>query len=474
MPGIPISMTFRIAALRLAVAGLTMLGLGACSSLPTREHAMPDLPAGFSQPGSAPVTEAWWRGFQDTQLDQLIAHALQHNFSLRAVWDRLDQAAALARKSRAGYFPQLDASAAAGRTSVHNGTENSEYSAGLSAAYEVDLWGRVRSSAQAADLDRQASAAQLQTAALTLSAQIASAWYQFAEQSALAELQQRQLDTNRQVLELVTLRFQHGQVGATDVLQQRQLVESTRGDLALTQAQRQVLRHQLAVLLGEAPGTSLIPEPAPGLQVQLPELPGTGVPAQRLQQRPDVQQRWLTLQAADRRVAAALAERFPRLSLSGTATASASRSADLFDDWIGNLAANLLLPVIDGGQRRAEVQRTEAVASEALNEYRQTLLDAFGEVEDALTREQRQQEYLASVDQQLRLSRLAIERLRDSYRNGAVDYLRVLNALLTDQSLERSRLQARRQWIEYRIALHRALAGGWTPVRPGAAMAEGS
>jgi len=463
---------------RLVAASLLVLVLTACSLATTRDESAVSapLPTAFSAGGVAALPERWWQSFADPQLDELVAQALGQNFSLRAVWDRLDQAAAVARQAGADYYPSLGASASAGRERVHTGTTRSDdqFSAGFSAAYEIDLWGRVRSSAQAAEFDRQATAAQLQTAALTLSSQVATTWYQLAEQVAQATLLQQQLDTNVKVLELITLRFRQGEAGAVDVLQQRQLVESVRGDLKLVEAQVGVLRHQLAVLLGGTVETLQLPEPSQAQLVELPPLPATGVPLQQLQQRPDVRQQWLNLLAADQRVAVAVADRYPRLSLSAAATSNSDTASDLFNNWLANLSANLLLPVIDGGRRRAEVARTRAVAVEALNNYRQALVQGFAEVEDALVQEQQQREYLVSLDKQLQLSRQAIARLRDSYRNGAVDYLRVLDALLSNQTLERTRLQARRQLLDYRIALHLALAGGWQPQRPLAALEKES
>lgn len=458
------------------LTAMLLLMLSGCGLVAERHGTALPAPDTFSISGEAALQERWWKAFGDPDLDALIEHALHRNFSLRSVWSRLDQAAAVARKAGSDRYPSLDASAGAERLSERDGTttESSRYSAALSAAYEVDLWGRVRSTAEAAELDRRATQAQLQTAALTLSAEVATTWYQYAEQQAQVDLLARQLDTNEQVRELVTLRFRHGQVGAIDVLQQRQLAESSRGDLALARSRAAVLRHRLAVLLGEDPATEVIPEPSAGALVSLPTLPATGVPALQLQQRPDVRQGWLALQAADRRVAAAVAERLPRLSLGASASDTSRDHRDLFDDWLGNIAANLLLPVIDGGNRRAEVDRTRAVAEEAWNDYRQALLEAWAEVEDALVQERRQAEYLDSLAVQTRLSKQAIERLYDRYRNGAVDYIRVLDAALTDQSLERSQLQARRQWIEYRIALHRALAGGWDVARPADEAVSGS
>lgn len=461
---------------RLMVTGLLLLST-ACSLVDERPSAdgAPPLPETFVQRGASAAPPHWWRALADAQLNALIERALAGNFSLRAAWARLDQAAALAREAGAAYYPTLDASAATTRNLTKNGASiaDSQYLAGLSAAYEVDLWGRVRSSVQAAELDHQASAAQLQTAALSVASEVANTWYRLAADYAQAQLLAQQLDTNEKVLELVTLRFRHGRAGAIDVLQQRQLVESTRGDLALARAAITVTRQQLAVLLGGTTDTLEVPAAARARLIQVPPLPATGVPIERLQQRPDVRQDWLALRAADQRVAVAVAERYPRLSLTADTSASSDAARDLFGDWLSNLSANVLLPVIDGGRRRAALERARAVSAEALDTWRQALVTGFSEVQNALVREQRQREYLASIERQLQLSKQAIDRLRDSYRNGAVDYLRVLDALLTDQALERTALEARRQLIEFRIDLHRALAGGWEPVRLPSVVAGG-
>ncbi|MCK4509835.1 MAG: TolC family protein, partial [Desulfuromonadales bacterium] len=167
------------------------------------------------------------------------------------------------------------------------------------------------------------------------------------------------------------------------------------------------------------------------------------------------------LEAADQRVAAAVADRFPRLSLTGRANTTDEQIENLFDDWLTSLAANLLAPLIDGGRRLAEVERSQAVAAENFHIYGQTVLDALAEVEDALTQELRQLEYLLSINRQLELAEQATSRIRDRYLNGAEDYQRILGALLSKQLLQRTQLSARRELFVNRINLCRALAGGW-------------
>lgn len=443
-----------------------LLVFAGCTTVPLRDPDAVPLPADFSGSGADNLPEHWWESFGDAVLDRLIEQALAKNFSLQSVWARLDQAAAVERIASAELYPSLDVDGSAGRSWSHNsrGTTTNVYSIGAMAGYEVDLWGRIDSNSKVATLDRQATEAELTAAAISLSAEVATTWYQLVEQYGQQVLVSSQLETNTRVLELITLRFRRGKVGATDVLQQRQLAESNRGELANVKSLIGVLEHQLAILLGATPD-SRVSEPQAEL-ISLPPLPVTGIPAELVQRRPDLRQQFYSLQAADQRTAAAVADRFPRINLLGSTDSLASDVDDLFNNWLSNLTANLVAPVIDGGRRRAEVDRSRAVTEQSLSDYRQQLIDALGEVEDALLREQQQRAFIDSLDKQLVLSGQVIGRVRDSYLFGAVDYLRVLDVLITNQNLERSRLTAQRDLIDNRIALCRALAGGWTLERP--------
>jgi outer membrane protein TolC len=161
-----------------------------------------------------------------------------------------------------------------------------------------------------------------------------------------------------------------------------------------------------------------------------------------------------------------VADQFPRLSLTARAEAWGDRVRGLFDNWLASIAANLTAPLLDGGRRGAEVDRTRAVAAERLHPYGQAVLDALREVEDALVQERQQQELLASLERQLDLATKADGQARENYAKGAEDYLRVLTALQALHRLQRDRLTAKRQLIEYRIDLYRALGGGWGLTRP--------
>ncbi len=412
----------------------------------------------------------WWTQLDDPDLAALIDTALRGNFSLRATWDRLRQAEAAHTAARAPLLPAADGSAGAGRSASHTEPRPTAYansfSLGAMVSYEVDLWGRVRSTADAAALDARAAAEDIRAAAMTLTGQVAATWYRVVELRRQLALLDEQIATNSEVLEIVTLNFRRGRVGATDVLQQRQVLERTRGERELVGRQLAAQTTALAVLIGENPG-DYIPPPAEGLPApgDLPPLP---VPAAWLRARPDIRTAELRVAAADKRTAAAIANQFPRVTLSGSAETTARRVRDLFDNWLASLAASLTAPLFDAGLRRAEVARSRAAAAERLNAYGQTLLTALGEVTSALAEEAHQRRYVASLAEQLELSDASVERIRENYTKGAMEFTRFLTTQLSHQQLQRTHLTARRELLDRRIALHRAL--GWRGDLPAPAL----
>lgn len=201
--------------------------------------------------------------------------------------------------------------------------------------------------------------------------------------------------------------------------------------------------------------------PGPLALPELPPLPEAGLPADMLASRPDVRAAQARLAAADYRVAAAVADRLPSLSLTGSAGYSAVRSQDLWNSQAWSMAASALAPVFDAGRRAAEVSRTKAKVDEALALYTQTILTAFREVEDALVQERKQREYVESVREQLDLATSTLREARERYSNGLSDYLPVLAAVQSHHQIERELVSARRQLISFRIQLYRSLGGSW-------------
>jgi NodT family efflux transporter outer membrane factor (OMF) lipoprotein len=449
----------------LIVAGLVLVG--GCARAVREPEPPVEVPASFSASGPAPLQVKWWKAFEDEELNVLIEQALTGNLTLQTAWDRLAQAQAVAEQAAAILWPQADVQAGAGRTRTENerGTTYSTlYSVGVAAAYEVDLWSRLRSTRRAAWLDVQAGRDAVDTAALTVAAAIANTWYQLAEAKALLQIANEQIETNTKVLDIVTVQFRKGKAAAADVLRQRQLVASTEAQALLAEETVHLLQYTLSVLLGKRPelGWQQTTIPLP----ELPPQPALGVPTEVLWRRPDVRQAYRAVQAADQRLGAAVADQYPRLSLSASADTSAPSVHNLFDDWLANLAANAVQPLFDADRRKAEVKRQKAVVSQSIHNWSQTILDALEDVEAALTQERQQRKLVENTELRLRLARGTYERIRETFIKGQVDYIRVLESLQSLQRLQRDLITARRRLVQFRIDLYRSIAGGFELPQP--------
>lgn len=463
---------------RLTVVVLTALALVGCRSAAQPPALELAVPGEFSASGETVLDERWWRAFEDPRLDHLVTRSLHGNFDLAATWQRLLEARAAWELVAAERWPTLDAE---GEATVRRGDEgeSERFALGLAASYEIDLWGRIAARAAAEHHRAAASRADYRAAAISLSAEVAEAWFRLREARAQRALLLEQVATNEAVLELLRSRFGGGQVRHVDILRQRQLLAATRGELAANAATRELLAHRLALLQGRAPGALGDDVPPPAAQPRLPALPplpATGLPGALVERRPDVLRARLLLAAANRELAAAISDRYPRIALTGAVTTAAERPGDLFRNWIYTLAGNLLAPLFDGGARAAEVRRQEAVERRHLLAYAEAVITAFGEVEDALSRERWQRQRIESLAAQLELAHDALEELRTAYRNGVVDYLDVLIALRGNQGLQRELLAARGELVIHRIGLYRALAGGFdTPreIDPGTSVPAG-
>jgi len=405
----------------------------------------------------------WWRSLESLELNRLIEMGLADNLSLKQTWARLDQARALAVQAGASRYPDLtgDAVAAASRSRTGSGTTsgNEAYGLGLVSSYEVDMWGRLQAQRRAAALDVAASQEDLHTAAITLSAEVTLRWLGIIASRQQKALLEKQLQTNETVLELIQLRFRNAMVSALDVYQQKQLVENVQAEIPLVEEKERLQMHELAVLLGKPPGTTFYI--AADQFPNLPALPGVGLPADLLAARPDIKAAGRRLEAADWQIAEARANRLPALTLTARARYGESELDTLFDTWLLNLSANLSAPIIDGGFRKAEVDRTRAVAAERLAAYRDTVIKAVKEVEDALVREEKQQAHIEGLQQIIETAQKALEEAGARYRNGISDYLPVLTQLLSVQSLENNLILRQENRMAARVALHRALGGGW-------------
>jgi outer membrane protein, multidrug efflux system len=466
---IPLRIWRALKTIAVGLATMALLGPAGCVPFGTTRTALPvqDLPPAYTGDAVQGITPAhWWEAFNDAQLTGFVETALAENLTLKQWWARLAQARALAVVSGAARYPSLDVTAgtSSARQRTVNGRTRTEtvnaFDLGLASRYEIDLWGRVRAETEAAVLAVSATREDLNAAATTLAAEIAVRWVRLIARGLQKSLLQRQLETNQTRLELVELRYRKSMTSALDVFQQRQVVEGVRARIPLADQAERLLAHELALLMGKMPGAVA---PLERQDLVMPALPpAAGLPMDLLTQRPDVRAAALRLRADDRGVDAARADRLPSVRLTASAGYGAGTLDLLLDNWLLRLAGALTAPVFDGQRRQAEVARTRAVVEEDLADFRHTLLTAVKEVEDALVREDTLRRHIDGLAVQLDAARSALAEAGSQYRNGLNDYLPVLGALGSVQTLQQEMIDRKADLLVARVDLYRALGGTWT------------
>ncbi len=408
-------------------------------------------------------TAKWWLRFADPQLSALIDEALRTNLDLTQAFARLLQLEAGMAQARAKRRPNLDFSAQRTRESSPSFAGDftgSNESLSLAAGFEVDLWNKLKSIHSAAKLELTASAGDLQTLYLSISAEVADLYYLAVEQRAQLALNERAAGAATETLQLVETRYRRGLVSALDIYQARQNLAAIESSRPQFEANLAIAEHGLSLLLGRYPDGS-----DNGSLTELPPAPEAfpaGIPANLLSFRPDIMAALQRVKANDQRIAAAIADRFPSFNLLGNyGESSRDFSTGLIEGRIWSLTLNLLQPLYDGGRRKAEVARTRARFEESLALYRQTALAAFKEVEDALVNNRATESRITALQSLSNASDAALRLSLDNYLQGLSDYLPVLTAQQSDIDAASRLLTARRQLISDRISLARALGGSW-------------
>ena len=415
----------------------------------------------------------WWTGFKDPTLNALILEAQENNSNLRAAATRVHAAAAQAKMAGAPLYPQISARLSGSRrkqsfigfpvasagAGVASSTSNS-FGVSLDVSWELDLWGRLGAARAAALSDFQAAKAEHSGARLSLAAQTAKAWFAAIEALRQKELALATVENFRTSSELVSVRYERGLRPALDL----RLSLSTLATAEANSEQRRMLLdkavRQLEIMLGRYPSAELAPSES------LPILPDgipSGIPGSLVSRRPD-------LVAAERRLATSLARTkqakralYPRISLtSSVGTSSADLNNLLTGDYsVWNLASNLILPLLQGGRIRGAIDLAGAQDQQSLALYIHSVLNAYAEVESALSAEEFLRRREASLEIAAEQS-MAARRLAESrYARGLSDLITMLDSQRRAYESESQLIAVRRQRLENRIDLHLALGGGY-------------
>ena len=457
-------------------AALTLL-LGGCSLAPPLKT--PDIPSADAYKEMGPWTQAqpadrlprdsWWALYDNIELDDLEKRLIAGNPTLAAALANYAQARALADQARAGLFPTLGLSASAerDRESVHaplrGPTAPTYYNAntvGGSVSYEFDLWGQIRNEVAAGEANAAASAADLENARLSLIAQLVDDYVQLRSLDRDSAILDETVNAYTRAFELTEQRHNAGIAPGLDVSQAQTQLSAARSQAAQTLAQRALMEHAVAALLGVSASTFSIKPQI--VDLKLPQIPA-GVPSALLQRRPDIAGAQRRMIAANANIGVARAAFFPTLNLGAQGGFQSGAFSNLLSApssfWA--VGPNALLSVFDGGLRRAQVAQARAEFDASAANYRGTVVGAFQQVEDSLATLNHYHD--AAVDEKAAVD--AAQRTLDFsmalYKQGAIDYLTVVTAQTAVLQTQLEALNLDTLQLRASVDLIRALGGGW-------------
>jgi NodT family efflux transporter outer membrane factor (OMF) lipoprotein len=473
------------------VRALAALALAGCAAGPRYRPPEPAAPPTWdaiargasAATGAAPAPElrAWWTGLGDPALSALVDEALRGAPRLELARARVRAARAQRTAAGADRLPAVTGEASASRSTSGTraggtGGARTLYGAGLDATWQPDLLGGVRRGLEAAQADLEAAEATAEDAQVTLAAELASDYLDLRAAQARLAIARRSAEAQAQALQLAEWRARAGLASALDVDQARASVETTRAQVPALELAVARAEHQLDVLLGQPPGSVHGRLAVPAAGAELPAVPSAlavGIPADALRRRPDVRAAERRLAAETARTGVAEAARWPTLKLSGSIGLEALTPAGLLRSGSGfsSLVAGLTAPLFDAGKLRAQARAQDAVRAQAEVQYRQAVLGALQEVEDALWALARDRDRAEALAAAAASAGAAAALAEQRYAAGLVDFTVVLDAQRTALSAEDALASTRADGVKALIQLYEALGGGWAPPPPAAARA---
>ena len=420
-----------------------------------------------AQPGDEALRGTWWELFADPDLSALEQQIDVSNQTLKAAAAQFAQARAIVRGTRAGLFPQLNATASVSRaegsgnrpsTTLHQAAN--DFILGADASYEADVWGRIHSAIDASRAGAQASAADLETARLSLHAELAVDYFTLRGIDRDRQLLDSAVESFQKALELTRNRFQGGIASQADVAQAETVLETTRAQAVDVGVGRAALEHAIAVLVGRP--ASLFSIAVAPLNAAPPSVPA-GVPSELLERRPDIASAERRVAAANAQLGVATAAFYPRLILSGAGGFESSPLGSLLTGTssVWGLGSSLLVNIFDAGRRQSVADQARAAQDQATAIYRQSVLIAFREVEDQMAA-------LRILEEEAGIQRRAVDAAQRSltqatnrYRGGLASYLEVTSAQNAALANERTAVGIVTRRMNASVLLMKGLGGGW-------------
>lgn len=458
----------------LAAAALAAtLPLAGCMVGPDYVRPKADPPAQYRfqfADTQATANTEWWRQFRDPVLDDLIGEALAHNWSARIAAANVEAAAAVLTQARAPLYPQVGYSGQGVRERLSEDTATpvpstvanpqSQLQILAGASWEIDLWGRIRRQTEAARADLLATEEARRGVVLSLVGAVASSYIQLLGLDEQLRVAKKTQAAYAESLRLFELQFKYGQVSEMAVAQARSQYETASAQIPGLERQIAQLENALSLLLGRNPGP--IPRGRTVQTLVAPAVPA-GVPSELLERRPDILQAEQQLIAANAQIGAAKALYFPTISLTGALGGASAQLGNLFSGpartW--SFAGSIAGPIFTAGSISGQVTQAEAVQKAALDNYRQVIQGAFGDVSNALIDRQKlveqtqaQQKLVAALRDYARLAQL-------QYDGGYVPYSTVLQAEQQLFPAELNLAASRAASLSALVSIYKAMGGGW-------------
>ena len=421
-----------------------------------------------AQPADTLTRGAWWSVYADPSLDALEQQVASANQNVQAAEARFRAARATVAQYRSSFFPVVSANAgySRARTSenvLHKSTAGltlNDYLVQANASWEPDLWGRVSRSVEGAKAEAQASAADAQAALLSMQAELATDYFELRGLDQERQLLDDTIQAYKDALDLTQHRYAGGIATDADVAQAQTQLKTTQAqalDLGVLRAQ---LEHAIAILIGQTPSTFSLPV-APLAAV--PVAAAAGVPSALLERRPDIAAAERQVADMNAQIGVATAAYFPNLILSVTGGLEATNYSKwlLAPSRLWSLGPTLAGTLLDFGGRAAAQEQARANYDESVAQYRQTVLSAFGEVEDNLAALHVLEQEAAAQDDAVAAAQRSLAVVSNRYKNGAITYLDVVVAQTTALTNERNAVSIARRRMVASVALIKALGGGW-------------
>ena len=406
----------------------------------------------------------WWKSFNDPLLSDLIKRAAANNLSIREASIRLEQARIRRGISEADKYPEVTSSASAKKSRTAAGSSNS-YNMGLDSSWEIDLFGKIRRSIEASDADIGSAIESLNDTVISLVAEVALNYVNLRLYQAELENTSASLKLQEETYEIISWRYQAGLVTELDLKSAEYSLEQTKSQIPALQSNIDQAQNSIAVLLGCNPGT-LEEELTPIMPVPFvtdTEIK-TGIPADILRQRPDLRKAERDIAAQTARIGAAEADLYPRITLSGSIGVNASQLSGLSDsDSLSrSIGPSITWPVFNSGSVKRNVMIQSSEAEQLRLQYKALVLNAFEEVENAISSCFYEQQKRKSLNKAVNAAERSFELSRMQYTSGLVDFQNLLEAQRTLLSLQDQLIQSRGQITINYITLFKALGGGWS------------